>query len=253
MKKPNKRENVYPSEEFTFRSIGIISTPFKQKFGIPRQSLSLSKAQGVIAFSQDINPVNACRGLETFSHLWISFIFHENIHASWKDTVRPPRLGGNEKVGVFASRSTFRPNPLGLSVVKNLGLNTQNELIVQGVDMLDQTPIVDIKPYIHYADSVVNASSGFAQLAPDKQMSVEYSSIARSKLKEIVQQHAEFEDLLINVLEQDPRPAYKSSRRDDKIYSVLLYQYDVKWKVCDNTNYIIDIEKQIPCAPKIVK
>jgi tRNA-Thr(GGU) m(6)t(6)A37 methyltransferase TsaA len=144
---------------FEFRSIGVISTPFKQKFGIPRQSQAISVATGTIQFSPDINPTNACRGLDAFSHLWISFIFHGNRQGIWKDTVRPPRLGGNEKVGVFATRSTFRPNPIGLSVVKNGGLNEHNNLVVEGIDLLDQTPIIDIKPYVHYADSVNHAIS----------------------------------------------------------------------------------------------
>lgn len=241
-KQSSDRHQTAESEGFEFRTVGVISTPFNQKFGIPRQSQSLSKAKGIIRFSPDINPLNACRGLDAFSHLWISFIFHKNKQGAWKDTVRPPRLGGNEKVGVFASRSTFRPNPLGLSVVKNLGLNANNELIVEGVDMLDQTPIVDIKPYIEYADSIPNARSGFAQNTPETSMLLEYSTNAKAKLHSLTKTYPEFEVLLINILEQDPRPAYKSDKQDDKIYSVLIYNCDVKWQVHDNTNYIIDID-----------
>lgn len=242
MTKQNKHSGSMKADTFEFRSIGIISTPFKQKFGIPRQSQAISKAMGVIQFSPDINPVNACRRLDTFSHLWISFVFHENLQAGWKDTVRPPRLGGNEKVGVFASRSTFRPNPMGLSVVKNLGLNDKNELVVAGVDLLDQTPIIDIKPYIRYADSVSDASCGFAEFAPDTMMQVDYSELARSKLSNLLQKHPDFAVLLQNILEQDPRPAYKSGTEDEKTYSVLLYNYDVKWQVCETINYVVDIE-----------
>jgi tRNA-Thr(GGU) m(6)t(6)A37 methyltransferase TsaA len=241
MNKQNKYSGSTNLDAFEFRSIGNILTPFKQKFGIPRQSQSISKATGVIQFSPDINPVNACRGLDAFSHLWISFVFHENLQGGWKDTVRPPRLGGNEKVGVFASRSTFRPNPMGLSVVKNLGLNGKNELVVAGVDLLDQTPIIDIKPYIRYADSVSDASCGFAEFAPDTMMQVDYSELARSKLNKLLHEHPDFEVLLQNILEQDPRPAYKSGIEDEKTYSVLLYNYDVKWQVCDTINYVVDI------------
>ncbi len=240
-----KRSNYAGSTNaasFEFRSIGIISTPFKQKFGIPRQSHSISKATGIIQFSSDINPVNACRGLDDFSHLWISFIFHENLQGGWKDTVRPPRLGGNEKVGVFASRSTFRPNPIGLSVVKNLGLNSKNELVVAGVDLLDKTPIIDIKPYIRYADSISDASCGFAEFAPDTMLQVDYSELALSKLKELSHKHPDFTELLQNILEQDPRPAYKSGTKDEKTYSVLLYDYDVKWRISGSINYVVDIE-----------
>ncbi|MFT6328411.1 MAG: tRNA-Thr(GGU) m(6)t(6)A37 methyltransferase TsaA [Bermanella sp.] len=227
---------------FEFRSIGVISTPFKQKFGIPRQSQAISVATGTIQFSPDINPTNACRGLDAFSHLWISFIFHGNRQGIWKDTVRPPRLGGNEKVGVFATRSTFRPNPIGLSVVKNGGLNEHNNLVVEGIDLLDQTPIIDIKPYVHYADSVNHAISGFAEFAPKQKMHVEYSKLASLQLNTLASAYPELQALLNNILEQDPRPAYKSATKDDKIYSVLLHNFDIKWQVRDTINYVLDIE-----------
>jgi hypothetical protein len=131
---------------------------------------------------------------------------------------------------------------MGLSVVKNLGLNNKNELVVGGVDLLDQTPIIDIKPYIRYADSIGDATSGFAEFAPDATMQVDYSELAHSKLKKVLQKHADFAVLLQNILEQDPRPAYKSATKDEKIYSVLLYNYDVKWQVHNAINYVIDIE-----------
>jgi tRNA-Thr(GGU) m(6)t(6)A37 methyltransferase TsaA len=241
MTKPNNNEGKKCINTFQFRSIGIISTPFKQKFGIPRQSQALSVAMGTIEFSPDINTTNACRGLDAFSHLWISFIFHENTPGAWKDTVRPPRLGGNEKVGVFATRSNFRPNPIGLSVVENCGLNEHNHLVVKGIDLLDQTPIIDIKPYVHYADSVDNAMSGFAEFAPPKKMRVEYSKRADLKIKTLASAYPELPALLNNILEQDPRPAYKSATKDDKIYSVLLYNFDIKWQVRDTISYVIDI------------
>jgi tRNA-Thr(GGU) m(6)t(6)A37 methyltransferase TsaA len=226
---------------FKFNAVGIISTPFKQKFGIPRQSQSLSAAKGAIQFSSDINPINACRGLEQFSHLWISFIFHKNIDQAWTDTVRPPRLGGNQKVGVFASRSTFRPNPIGLSVVKNLGLNEYGQLIVEGVDLLDQTPIIDIKPYIAYADSVADARSGFASEAPSENMATDYSAEAFIDLNSTQKHHPEFRILLENILSQDPRPAYKSKTEDAKEYNVLLFNYDIKWQVRAERNFVLEI------------
>lgn len=232
---------IQDSGRFAFRTVGIISTPFKQKFGIPRQSQSLSEAKGVIKFAHDINPLNACRGLDEFSHLWISFIFHENIDSGWKDTVRPPRLGGNQKVGVFASRSTFRPNPIGLSVVKNLGLNEHNELMVEGVDLLDQTPIIDIKPYIGYADSIVDSHCGYADEPPTTEMAVDYSDDAWLQLQNTNKHYPEFKALLENVLSQDPRPAYKKKSTDDKIYNVLLFNYDVKWQVRESRNVVIEI------------
>lgn len=243
MSEPREPSHAETPATFNFRQIGIIATPFKQKFGIPRQSQSLSKAKGVIKFAADINPINACRGLDAFSHLWISFIFHANMHSTWKDTVRPPRLGGNQKVGVFASRSTFRPNPIGLSVVKNLKLNEHDELVVEGVDLLDQTPIIDIKPYISYADSIASASSGFAEQAPLSNMPIDYSAEALISLKSVQKHYPDFAILLENMLSQDPRPAYKKKSQDDKIYSICLYNFEVKWRVKESRNFVIEIRK----------
>jgi hypothetical protein len=145
-------------------------------------------------------------------------------------------------VGVFATRSTFRPNPIGLSVVKNGGLNEHNNLVVEGIDLLDQTPIIDIKPYVHYADSVNHAISGFAEFAPKQKMHVEYSKLASLQLNTLASAYPELQALLNNILEQDPRPAYKSATKDDKIYSVLLHNFDIKWQVRDTINYVLDIE-----------
>ncbi|MBF7074765.1 tRNA (N6-threonylcarbamoyladenosine(37)-N6)-methyltransferase TrmO [Glaciecola sp. MH2013] len=230
--------------------IAYISTPFDQKFGIPRQSQALSKARGKITFSENINPQNACRGLEQFSHLWLSFVFHENMDAAYSDTVRPPRLGGNKKIGVFASRSTFRPNPLGLSLVKNKGLNSQGELLVQGVDLLDQTPIVDIKPYIAYADQpefITKSAhdstavfSGYAEDKPDVK-AVFIDNMVGESLKLIDKQIPDFSALLINVLQQDPRPAYKRKQSDNKTYHISLYKHDIAWVVEQNSIRVLKI------------
>jgi tRNA-Thr(GGU) m(6)t(6)A37 methyltransferase TsaA len=223
-------------KEFTLQPIGIIKTPFKQKFGIPRQSQALSIAKGEITFCHSINPSNACRGLDAFSHLWLSFIFHENIDAQYRDLVRPPRLGGNQKIGVFASRSTFRPNPIGLSLVKNLGLNKNMGLDVEGVDLVDGTPIVDIKPFVEYADAPLidkeknSVFSGYAQEAPTLK-EVVFDNSAAEDIKLISRQRPEFLSLVVNVLEQDPRPAYKKLKADPNTYTVRLHEYDITWKV----------------------
>jgi tRNA-Thr(GGU) m(6)t(6)A37 methyltransferase TsaA len=235
-------------DTFTIKPIGFIKTPFKQKFGIPRQSQALSIAKGEIAFTKAINPENACRGLEAFSHLWISFIFHENIDAQYRDMVRPPRLGGNEKIGVFASRSTFRPNPLGLSLVKNLGLNENKELVVKGIDLVDGTPIVDIKPFVEYADAPLvdnekdSVFSGYAQEAPALK-EVAFDNSAAEIIKLVSQRKPEFLSLLINVLEQDPRPAYKKFKTDASTYTIRLYEYDITWRVEADIVTVLNIQQ----------
>lgn len=220
-------------EQLKLNIIGTIHTPFAQKFAIPRQSQALSSAQGRIAFHKDINPVNACREIATFSHLWLSFVFHENLEKGWKDTVRPPRLGGNKRVGVFASRSTFRPCPIGLSLVRNLGLNQNNELIVAGVDLVDATPILDIKPYLPYADCAPAASSGYIDQAEIAKLRVELTPQAECDLQQIEVIHSDFRPLLCEILAQDPRPAYKQKGQDEKSYALQLYRFDVHWRVND--------------------
>jgi tRNA-Thr(GGU) m(6)t(6)A37 methyltransferase TsaA len=196
------------------------------------------------------NIQNACRGLDQFSHLWLSFLFHENIEAGFSDTVRPPRLGGNEKIGVFASRSTFRPNPIGLSLVRNQGLNEKKQLVVEGVDLLNQTPIIDIKPYVAYADNPVEYGlktaqpntihSGYAEDAPSI-INVHIKKEVSAQIVTIEETIPEFSTLLLNVLEQDPRPAYKKKKADAKLYSIRLYKYDISWKVIDKTIHILSI------------
>lgn len=137
--------------------IAYINTPYKQKFAIPRQPNLVREAHGEIIFENDFADPNCLRGIEQFSHLWLVFVFHETADKGWAPTVQPPRLGGKENMGIFATRSTFRPNPIGLSVVENLGWKQQGAsltLQVGGLDLLDGTPILDIKPYLPYADAL---------------------------------------------------------------------------------------------------
>lgn len=220
--------------------IGYISTPFSQKFSIPRQGVSLSPAMGTIVFSDMIDVVQATDGLEAFSHLWLIFTFSENISHGFKSKVRPPRLGGNKKVGVFASRSSFRPNGIGMSVVKNMGLKDKN-LLVEGVDLLNNTPILDIKPYIPYADSIPNASAGFANEKPQNTLIVRYTDKARKQLNIFQNDYSDLPTLIQAVLEQDPRPSYKRNKTDTKIYTVRLYNLDISWHVEDIYVHIIQI------------
>lgn len=193
-------------------------------------------AQCSIELIPPYNQMDALKGLEGFSHIWVSFIFHQAIRDpqsnKWQPTVRPPRLGGNEKVGVFASRSPFRPNNLGLSVVKLLSIEQEAEkllLHVEGLDVIDGTPVVDIKPYIPYVDAIPTATEGFATGAPEKKLAVEFTEQAEQQLK-AVENPEQFRQLIIDVLQLDPRPAYKQSQEQGE-YGILLGEYNIRWEV----------------------
>lgn len=220
--------------------IAHILTPFSQKFSIPRQGLSLSPAKGTIVFAEEFDVVQATDGIEDFSHLWLLFLFHKNIGQGFKAKVRPPRLGGNKKIGVFASRSSFRPNGIGMSLVKNLGMRGKR-LIVEGVDLLNETPILDIKPYLPYADEAANAFAGYAQDKPSSALAVEFTAVASQQLRTFEAQYSDLPSLIKAVLAQDPRPSYKSTQQDSKIYFIRLYEFDIKWHVNDNTAHILEI------------
>lgn len=220
--------------------IAHILTPFSQKFAIPRQGLGLSPAKGTIVFTTEVDASQATDGIEAFSHLWILFLFHENLDQGFKAKVRPPRLGGNKKVGVFASRSSFRPNGIGMSLVRNLGMINE-QLLVDGVDLLNNTPIIDIKPYLPYADSPNNAFAGYAEEKPNSPLRVTFSAIAQQQLDKHKEMYSDLPVLITQVLAQDPRPSYKSAKQDNKIYFVRLYHLDIKWLVVGNTANVTEI------------
>lgn len=214
------------------QAIATIATPFSQKFAIPRQGNGLSIAKGQIKFSPEIDVRQALDGIAAFSHLWLLFIFHENLEQGFKSKVRPPRLGGNKKIGVFATRSTFRPNAIGMSLVENLGL-IDDKLHVSGVDLLNNTPILDIKPYLPYADINIEAKAGYAHEKPHATLQVRLVDDVQSIIEKVSKQHTDYLPLLISVLEQDPRPAYKKNQTDPKMYHLALYNTDVHWQVLD--------------------
>lgn len=229
---------------FTVSTIATIATPFKQKFAIPRQP-NLAKAHGVITFEEGFNDIHMLKGIESYSHLWLLFIFHQNIERGWKNTVKAPRLGGNATMGVLATRSTHRPNSIGMSVVKNNGLvhdSGKAHLLVEGVDLVDGTPLIDIKPYIGYADSVPNASDELDDINPIPQRHVEFLDTLTPTLSEIDKQHDDFTSLVTAVLAQDPRPAYKQTLdNDEKTYRVTLYDIDVGFKVKDSVVWVTEL------------
>ncbi|WP_119395949.1 tRNA (N6-threonylcarbamoyladenosine(37)-N6)-methyltransferase TrmO [Salinibius halmophilus] len=221
---------------FSFETVGRISSPYKEKFAIPRQPSLAPSVRSQVVLDKRFS-LNSVQGLHEFSHIWLSFIFHQHLDTPMKEMIRPPRLGGNKKVGVFASRSTFRPNPLGLSVVELLDIKqAKGQVIIDvaGADLLDGTPIVDIKPYIAYVDAVKEADSGFASEAP-KSVEVSFSEEVAQTLKK-AKDGAYISTVIREVLSQDPRPAYQ--REEGREYGVKLFDYNVQW-VVSNSGFLV--------------
>ncbi|MGA1741369.1 MAG: tRNA (N6-threonylcarbamoyladenosine(37)-N6)-methyltransferase TrmO [Pseudohongiellaceae bacterium] len=224
--------------------IAYINTPYKQKFAIPRQPNLVREAHGEIIFENDFADPNCLRGIEQFSHLWLVFVFHETADKGWAPTVQPPRLGGKENMGIFATRSTFRPNPIGLSVVENLGWKQQGAsltLQVGGLDLLDGTPILDIKPYLPYADALPQAKAGFAETAPSSAYEIRYSVDAELSLQELESSYPDLRSFISSVLKQDPRPAWRKKEQDTKRYGMTLYHLNIKWQVYERYIEVISI------------
>lgn len=213
--------------------IARISTPFKTKFGIPRQSGVTPDVKGEIMFEPDYREIEAVRGLEGFSHIWLIWCFSESVSDKWSPTVRPPRLGGNVRMGVFATRSPFRPNPIGLSSVVLERIEYTDDrgpvLHVRGADLMDGTPIFDIKPYVAYADSHPDASGGFTDTAEFKKLRVELGDGVTPSLSEG----------LIEVLENDPRPRYHDD--PERVYGMEYDGREVKFRVRGDTLTVIEI------------
>lgn len=233
---------------YSIEPIGIIETPYKEKFAVPRQPRLVPAATARVKLLGDANSPEAVRGLEQFSHVWLLFLFDQNLEAGWKPTVRPPRLGGNERIGVFASRSTFRPNGVGMSAVEVKGVTKKGDQIyidVGSVDLVNGTPIVDIKPYIPYSDSIAGAQGGYAEEEPEK-LQVTFSLEALSSPMLASETKRSDTEHMLRVIEQvlaqDPRPAYKKNKPDSKEYAVNLFDLNVKFTVNDNLITVTAIE-----------
>lgn len=214
--------------------IGVIHSPFKEKFGIPRQAGLLTQIHSTLELLAPYNRPEALRGLEDFSHIWIVFVFHQTQREHWKATVRPPRLGGNQRLGVFATRASYRPNPIGLSAVKlNHISHEKGQLLlhIQGADLMDGTPVLDIKPYLPYADRIEQARGGFAPGPPAQDLSIEFSAAAEIDLQEKEQRHGPLRPLIEDMLRYDPRPAYLNARQQTTTFGIRLYDFDLKWQV----------------------
>lgn len=219
--------------------IAKMRSDFPTKFGIPRQSGLVEGLESTIVFEPEFRNPEALRGIEGFSHLWIIWQFSEAVRQDWSPTVRPPRLGGNTRMGVFATRSPFRPNNLGLSCVQLLGVeHTSHEgtvLHVSGADLMDGTPIFDIKPYIPYSDSFPEASGGFTETAEDFILTVDFPESLLNLLPENKRQAA------IGVLSHDPRPSYQ--RKPDRTYGLSFAGFDIRFTVKDKTLYVSEVAK----------
>ncbi len=216
-----------------FKPIGTIASPYKEKFGIPRQPGLVTEARSTLTLLAPYNLPETVRGLEGFSHVWLIFIFHGTQDQGWKPTVRPPRLGGNTRMGVFATRSTFRPNPIGLTVAELRGIQIQGNNInleLAGADLLDGTPVLDIKPYLPYADALAQATAGFAPTAPDAQQRVIFSAAASRQCEQKQLQWNTHVRLLVEqILSQDPRPSYQQGQQAGRVYAMRLYDFDLRW------------------------
>ena len=224
--------------ETNVKIIARIYTEFDEKFGIPRQSGLVEETVGKIVFEPEYRIPEALRGIDGYSHLWLIWQFSEAVRQTWSPTVRPPRLGGNKRMGVFATRSPYRPNPIGLSSVKLLEIRqTENEgtvLLVGGADLLSGTPIYDIKPYLAFTDSHPDAKGGFADEVKEYEIEVEMAEGVKASLTD------EEEKKLIALLRQDPRPSYKSE--DEKIYGMKLGGKEIKFKYENCKLIVTEIE-----------
>ncbi|MBQ3150069.1 MAG: tRNA (N6-threonylcarbamoyladenosine(37)-N6)-methyltransferase TrmO [Clostridia bacterium] len=219
--------------------IARIHTDFTSKFGIPRQSSLVQELEGTVIFEPEYRNPESLRGLDSFTHIWLLWEFSANDRQDWSPTVRPPRLGGNKRVGVFATRSPFRPNPIGMSCVKLTGIEKTDSfgtvLHVSGADILDNTPIYDIKPYLPYVDSHPEASNGFALAEKEGSLKVNFPT---ELLRQIpTAKH----DALIAVLSQDPRPSYQED--ENRVYGMEFAGFDVRFTVKDRVLTVTEISE----------
>ncbi len=219
-----------------FEPIGFIHSGFKEKFGIPRQPGLAKSMQASIELLPEFSSEEIVRGLEGCSHIWLIFVFSACVDQGWKPTVRPPRLGGNQRVGVLATRSPFRPNPIGLSAVKLDEVRCTNgivQLIVSGADLLDQTPILDIKPYLPYSDRLAEAEFSLAENYQALNIPVIFSDLAAKQSEKIESTSGlPITEQITEILRCDPRPAYQRSA--EREYGIKLHDYNIRWSITEN-------------------
>ena len=234
------------ADALTLSPIAYTRSCFRDKFGVPRQPGLTRHAHAELVIESPFDREDTFRGLESASHLWLTFQFHEAVRADWRPVVRPPRLGGNKKIGVFASRSPFRPNSLGLSVVRNRGLARKEGRLVLHIsdhDLIEGTPILDIKPYLPFADSVPDASLGWADSPPTERLPVRFRPEADEQLKQLPpDRYPELRLLIEDVVSYDPRPSFRRGREEDRIYGAHLYDLNVRFQfVADDSGERVEV------------
>ena len=225
-------------EHITITPIARMHSDFRSKFGIPRQSGLVEELQSTIVFEPEFRNEDALRGIEEFSHLWLIWQFSEAVRQDWSPTVRPPRLGGNTRMGVFATRSPFRPNHLGLSCVRLLSVERTKEygmvLQVGGADLMDGTPIFDIKPYIPYSDCKPQAAGGFTERAGSFLLKVDFPPELLNKLPEQKREAA------IGILSHDPRPSYQDD--PERIYGLSFAGFNIRFRVQGQLLTVLEVD-----------
>lgn len=235
--RPNSSSADQPTNELSLKPIAHIHSDFTEKFGIPRQSGLVSTLQAKIIFTEEFRNEDCCRGIEEFSHLWLIWGFSKNQKNKWTPTVRPPRLGGNKRKGVFASRAPFRPNPLGLSSVrleKYIPSSSEGPLLyISGADLLDGTPIYDIKPYLSFTDSHPEAAGSFSTKALEHHLTVH----CKETLMHLIPK--EKRQSLLDCLSLDPRPSYQHD--PERIYGMNYAGFDIHFKVNDTDLFVTEI------------
>lgn len=240
-------KNPSTETEFRFGAIGHLRSPFSDKFGIPRQPRLATAARARLHILPPYDREEAFADLEGFSHLWLVFVFHQDcLETEWQPMVRPPRLGGRKKVGVFASRSPYRPNPIGISAVEYLGMRRDRcglHLEVGGADLLDGTPVLDIKPYVPYADSIPDASRGFASL-PDTRWPVVFSAEAAQALDRADPDGAlHLRCLIEQLISLDPRPGYMDRYPERDQFAMRLHDFDIQWRIADGQATVMQLSR----------
>lgn len=224
----------------SLKVIARIKTPFSEKFGIPRQSGIVDELKAMVVFEPEYRNPDAVRGLEGFSHIWLLWGFSGTERNGWSATVAPPRLGGKTRMGVFATRSPFRPNPIGLSSVRLQRVEDDGEhgpvLQIAGADLLNDTPIYDIKPYLAYTDSHPEASGGFAEEVKDYALTVDFPWSLQEQVP------AEYRAPIMGILAHDPRPAYRRGSDEERIYGVAFAEYNIRFYIRENHLTVCEVE-----------
>ena len=226
------------AQEVRMQIVARVRSDFSTKFGIPRQSGLVEELESLIVFEPEFRDANALRGIEQFSHLWLIWQFSENADAGWSPTVRPPKLGGNARLGVFATRSPFRPNPIGLSSVRLLAVEQRpglgTVLRISGADLMDGTPILDIKPYVPYTDARADARQGYTARTGEGRVRVEFPE------EHLMRVPAAKRAALIGALEQDPRPGYQDD--GNRVYGFPFAGLEIRFRVAEGTLFVTDVK-----------